>query len=163
VLRIVLRASHQWLERRTNAGHVRPRPGCAAYIPQFVRPDCTRPHRWRTSLELVWQSHCYTSVKPPERTPPERGEDLMGSALAKMTPAQRAIYDPNAPKKTRPGGSVVKLAVKVVPPSTRNIQGRHPVVSAARDQALVSRRNAQIEAIRKAYGGTLPTGTPPAR
>jgi hypothetical protein len=82
----------------------------------------------------------------------------MGSALTRMTPAQRAIYQANAPKISRPARSPVKLSVQTVPPSTiRRAPGRRPVVRAVRDEALVARRNAQIEAIRKAYGGTLPT------
>jgi hypothetical protein len=96
--------------------------------------------------------------KIPERTPPELGEDLMGAALTKMTPAQRTIYQANAPKISRPAGSPVKLSIQTVPPSTARLaRGRHPVIRAVRDEALVSRRNAQIEAIKKAYGGTLPT------
>jgi hypothetical protein len=101
----------------------------------------------------------------PPRSPSELGENLMPRALAKMTPAQRAIYDANAPKMTPFAGTVSKLSLRPVPPSTnRRPAGRHPVIRAVRDEALISRRNAQIDAIKKAYGGTLPTnGISPAR
>jgi hypothetical protein len=93
----------------------------------------------------------------PSRSPSDPGEHLMPTALARMTPAQRAIYDANAPKKSSPAGTVSKLSLQVVAPTiSRRSAGRHPVVRAVRDEALVSRRNAQIEAIKKAYGGTLP-------
>jgi hypothetical protein len=106
-------------------------------------------------------------VRPlPAPSPSDPGENMMPAALAKMTPAQRAIYNANAPQITFPAGTVSRLSLQTVPPSSiRRAAGRHPVIQAVRDEALVSRRNAQIDAIKKAYGGTLPTPgvTAPAR
>ena len=103
-------------------------------------------------------------LKLPAPTPPELGQDIMTSAIAKMTPAQRAIYEANAPKATQTPRSVRKLSVQTVPPSARRLRvAKHPTMRAERDEALVSRRNAQIEAIKKAYGGTVPNTAPPAR
>jgi hypothetical protein len=74
-----------------------------------------------------------------------------------MTPAQRAIYVANAPKVVRTPRPGLKMAVRTVPPATiRRVEGRHPTISAVRNESLVTRRNAEIEAVKKAYGGTLP-------
>lgn len=96
-------------------------------------------------------------TSPPVRTPPERGEGIIDSAVAKMTPAQRATYQANLPQLNRPVSPVVTLTMQVVPPPTIRRRKGRPVVHTARDEALVSRRNATIQAVSKAYGGTIPT------
>lgn len=97
-------------------------------------------------------------VTMPVRTPPERGEEVINSAVAKMTPAQRTIYQANLPKVTRPVRPIANLTVQVVAPSNRTIRRKtqRPVVHAVRDEALVSNRNAHIQAVSKAYGGAIP-------
>lgn len=93
----------------------------------------------------------------PVRTPTENVETILNSARSKMTPAQRAIYVANAPKVVRTPRPGLKMAVRTVPPATiRRVEGRHPTISAVRNESLVTRRNAEIEAVKKAYGGTLP-------
>ena len=114
-------------------------------------------------LHLAWAGSPVIAAidngsKIPVRTPPEAGEDIIRSALERMTPVQRSIYAANAPKLTRIPRPVLKSEVKIVAPSTiKRVQGRKPTIGAVRDQTLITRRNAAIDALTKAYGGTLPT------
>ena len=98
-------------------------------------------------------------ARVPARTPPERGQEVMDSAVAKMTPAQRAIYQASLPKASRAAQPLSNLTLQIVEPSQmvlRRKTNRHPVVHHVRDEALVALRNARIEAVKKAYGGTIP-------
>ena len=103
-------------------------------------------------------------VKQPLQTPPEQAEGTIAAMIAKMSPPQRAIYEASLPKLTKSAVSSQKLSIQTIPPSAVKLySGRHPTMKAVRDDALVSRRNAQIEAIRKAYGGKLPISAPANR
>lgn len=103
-------------------------------------------------------------VKPPLPTPPEKAEGTIAAMIAKMNPQQRAIYEASLPKLIKSTVASRKLSIQTVPPSAVKLySGKHPTMKAFRDDALVSRRNAQIEAIRKAYGGKLPISPPANR
>jgi hypothetical protein len=122
-------------------------------------------------LHFTWQgatpprrTTLLTSRRPPAN-PPERAEALKNSFVTNMNAAQRQIYNANTPKRVvqarRP---VTKLTIHTGAASAvsnttrirRLVPGRHPTVTSVRDAALVQRRNAEVEAIRKAYGGTVP-------
>ncbi len=97
-------------------------------------------------------------ARVPVRTPPEAGEGIILSAINNMTPAQRSVYSANTPKPSRVPRPVLKVEVQVVPPpAIKRVDTRHPTVGSVRDEAGVSRRNGAIDALTKAYGGTLPT------
>jgi len=113
-------------------------------------------------LHLSWSGSPTITRRVPGRipiaTPSELGEEVINSAIAKMTPAQRAVYQANLPKVNRPVIPISSLTAQVVGPSAPRPAGnRHAVVHTVRDEALVSQRNAYVEAVKKAYGGTLPT------
>jgi len=138
-------------------------------------PDPTKHGLIGGELHFTWQGataqprRVLISRRPPA-SPPDKGEMLKNSLVTRMNPAQRQIYDANSPKRAEaPRRAVTKVtihtgAAAVVSTSSREAAGRirrvaagrHPTVTAVRDAALVQRRNAEIEAIRKAYGGTIP-------
>lgn len=139
-------------------------PGQAVLLTLLNVPDQSVPQGLiGGELHISWAGSPVLSarriVRPvPVRTPPEAGESIIGSALGRMTPAQRAIYAANAPKTNRTARPGRKLNVQTVPPSEiRRARTGHPTIRAVRDEALVARKNAQIEALKKAYGGTFPT------
>lgn len=113
-------------------------------------------------LHLAWTGSPVKTVirvpRVPVRTPPEAAEEIILSAINKMTPAQRLVYSANARKPTRIPRPVLNVEVKVLPPSTiKRVETRHPTISAARDQTLIMQRNGAMDALTKAYGGSLPT------
>ena len=127
-------------------------------------------------LHFTWQGatprrrqRILISRRPPA-SPPDKAEVLKNGLVTRMNASQRQIYNANSPKRTPgPRRPVTRLtihtgAAAVVSTSSpaaaarirRLAPRRHPTVTAVHDAVLVQRRNAEIEAIRKAYGGTIP-------
>ena len=100
-----------------------------------------------------------TEVRPQARA----AESLIEDALAGLTPAQRAIYTANAPKKTRAAARpVVAVRWQAGPPPAKFPVNQHPQVRSAHDAASAAHKNAQIEALKKA-GGKVPVPPAPVR
>jgi hypothetical protein len=114
-------------------------------------------------LHLAWAGSPTASARMsarrvPVATPPELGETIVSSAIEKMTATQRSVYKANTPQWTRTSHPILRSDGRLVPPTQlKRVQGRRPTISAVRNQALVAHRNAAIDALTKAYGGTLPT------
>lgn len=147
------------LTNGTSAGETRVTflPGQAVLPTLLNVPGQTVPQGLEGSeLHISWAGSPVLTARrlvrqPPVRTPTENVETILNSARSKMTPAQRAVYLANAPKIAR----TPKMAVRTVQPSpTRRVEERHPTISAVRNESLVSHRNAEIEAVKKAYGYT---------
>jgi hypothetical protein len=127
-------------------------------------------------LHFTWQGAALQprprilSSRRPPANPPEKAEMLKNSLVTRMNAAQRKIYIANAPKRPehprRPvtivtihTGAAAAVSTSPATPAIlirRPPAGRHPTITTVRDPALVQWRNAEIEAIRKAYGGTIP-------
>jgi len=138
-------------------------------------PDPTKHGLIGGELHFTWQGatpqprRVLISRRPPA-SPPDKGEMVKNSLVAGMNPAQRQIYNASSPKRAEAARRpVTRVAVRtgaaaVVSTASPEVRGRirrlaagrRPTVRTVRDTALVERRNAEMEAIRKAYGGTIP-------
>jgi hypothetical protein len=138
-------------------------------------PDATKHGIIGGELHFTWQGATprqrqrILNSRRPAPNPPDKAEALKNSLVSRMTPAQRQIYSTNSPKiaagPRRPASKVAihtgaASAITMSPGTAARIRrvapGRRPTITAVRDAADVQRKNAEIEAIRKAYGGTIP-------
>ena len=87
-------------------------------------------------------------------------ESYVALLTAGLTPAQRAIYDTNLLATKRVQGPKSPVRLESRPPMPMNAKStRHPQVSAVPDAAFTAQKEAQINALKKAFGGTLPAVT----
>lgn len=90
------------------------------------------------------------------RQPSELTESFIVDSVAQLTPAQRAVYLANAPKKPQAAHKPVKpVRWQTGPPPVKVQPNQHPQLRSAPDTAEAARKDAQIEALRKA-GGKVP-------
>jgi hypothetical protein len=117
-----------------------------------------RATRFSRRLPLSPPGKAETIVHGLPLTSPDKAETIVRDLVARMTPEQRQVYQANLPSRPRAHREVRKVTMHTGPSlgMRRLLAGRHPRVTAIRDIALVQRRNAGIEAIRKAYGGKIP-------
>jgi hypothetical protein len=122
---------------------------------KWVMPP-TPPGTRSTTTGIITGIRGTVATTPGE---PERAESFVSGAVSKLTPAQRAAFLAAAPKKTRKPGPSFKLQATVGTPPVKLNAAQHPTIRAVADPALVANKTGQVEALQKAYGGTIP-GTP---
>jgi hypothetical protein len=98
-----------------------------------------------------------TSTDAAPRAPPDPAEAFVGNAVTRLTVPQRATYLANLPKIDRVRQQGFTLRTQVIAPLTIGV-GKHPQIRTVPDPKQVARKNAQVEALRKAYGGVIPGG-----
>jgi hypothetical protein len=93
----------------------------------------------------------------------EDAESFIADEVSHLTPAQRAQYFANAPKKARPAPKqVFSMRWQTGPPPAKLGMNVHPQLRTAPDRVSAAYKDAQIEALRKA-GGRIPTVQPHTR
>jgi hypothetical protein len=85
---------------------------------------------------------------------PDVAEAFVTRATSSLSPAQRTTFQASLPTRTRAAHTGVRVPVKATPRMVR-LAGR-PTIRSVHDAKLVALKDAQIAALRKAYGGTIP-------
>jgi hypothetical protein len=94
-------------------------------------------------------------VAHPVTLPDPPAEAYVGNAVTRLTAEQRAAYLSNVPKVSRVAKRGFSLRTETAAP-VKIGAGKHPQIRAVPDPKLVAKKNAQIEALKKAYGGAIP-------
>jgi hypothetical protein len=137
--------------------------GQAVQITFYNIPDPSAKALIGGELHIAWVGGpSGPAVRPPVATKndvdqEDEAENYVAALTAGLTPAQRAIYDANLPSTKRVPGPKSAVKLESRPPlPIKAKSNRQAKVSAVPDSALTSKKEAQMNVLKKAYGGTLP-------